>query len=73
MKRAFESEVLAGAVEVLRATRRIDAESEEVEVATCDPLNLVGIITPGPRVPAVRGHVLRYRDGEAVEAARALG
>ncbi|MBK9753725.1 MAG: DEAD/DEAH box helicase [Nannocystis sp.] len=68
-----EQFALPEAVEVLRATRRIDAESEEVEVATCDPLNLVGIITPGPRVPAVRGHVLRYRDGEAVEAARALG
>ena len=59
------------AVELLRAARRLDAaeaEREEVELATCDPLNLVGIITAGPRVPAVRGHVLRYRDGEVVGA-----
>ena len=62
---------LPEAVELLRAARRLDAaaeQGEEVELATCDPLNLVGIITAGPRVPAVRGHVLRYRDGEVVGA-----
>ena len=47
-------------------------EVEEIEVATTDPLNLVGIITGGPRVPAVRGHVLRYRDGAPVEVSRPL-
>lgn len=66
-----EQFALPEAVELLRAARRLDAaevEGEEVELATCDPLNLVGIITAGPRVPAVRGHVLRYRDGEVVGA-----
>jgi ATP-dependent Lhr-like helicase len=29
-------------------------------------LNLVGIITPGPRVPAVLGHHVEYRDGVPV-------
>src|SRR5262249_32390830 len=28
-----------------------------------DPLNLVGIITPGPRLPALTGNRLLYRDG----------
>jgi ATP-dependent Lhr-like helicase len=34
-----------------------------VRVSACDPLNLVGVITPGPRVPAVLGHHVSYRDG----------
>ena len=28
-----------------------------------DPLNLVGILTPGPRLPALTGNRLLYRDG----------
>jgi ATP-dependent helicase Lhr and Lhr-like helicase len=28
-----------------------------------DPLNLVGILTPGPRLPALTGHRVLYRDG----------
>ena len=28
-----------------------------------DPLNLVGIITPGARVPALTGNRVLYRDG----------
>jgi len=34
-----------------------------VRVSAVDPLNLVGVITPGPRVPAVLGHHVEYRDG----------
>ncbi len=68
-----EQFALPEAVEALRALRRAPIEAtEEIEVATTDPLNLVGIITAGPRVPAVRGHVLRYRDGAPVEAVRLL-
>jgi ATP-dependent Lhr-like helicase len=68
-----EQFALPEAVEALRALRRGGAgEVEEIEVATTDPLNLVGIITGGPRVPAVRGHVLRYRDGAPVEVSRPL-
>lgn len=70
-----EQFALPGAVEALRALRRADAGSitgEDIEIATCDPLNLVGIITAGPRVPAVRGHVLRYRDGAPQGVTRTL-
>ena len=31
-----------------------------------DPLNLVGILTPGPRLPALTGNRLLYRDGVPV-------
>jgi ATP-dependent Lhr-like helicase len=51
------------ALEALRAIRRETAEGQVVRVSACDPLNLVGVITPGPRVPAVLGHHVSYRDG----------
>jgi ATP-dependent Lhr-like helicase len=34
-----------------------------VRLSACDPLNLVGIITPGPRVPALRGGEVVFLDG----------
>jgi ATP-dependent Lhr-like helicase len=69
-----EQFALPEAVEALRALpkdqRRRDPE--EVTVAATDPLNLVGILTPGPRVPAVGGHSVLYRDGAPVVALRTL-
>jgi ATP-dependent Lhr-like helicase len=58
-----EQYALPEAVEALRRTRRTERCGETVRIAAVDPLNLTGIITPGPRVPAVRGHVVIYRDG----------
>ncbi len=59
------------ALEALRAIRRAEPTGEIVSVSACDPLNLVGIVTPGPRVPAVLGHRVSYRDGvPVVEEAR---
>jgi ATP-dependent helicase Lhr and Lhr-like helicase len=34
-----------------------------VEIAGVDPLNLNGVVTPGPRVPAVLGQKVVYLDG----------
>jgi ATP-dependent Lhr-like helicase len=51
------------ALEALRAIRREQPSGQTVRVSACDPLNLVGILSPGPRVPAVSGHHLHYRDG----------
>ena len=68
-----EQFALPEAVEALRALHRAGTDAaEEIEVATTDPLNLVGIVTTGPRVPAIRGHVLRYRGGAPVEVTRPL-
>ncbi len=58
-----EQYALPEAVEALRQTRRRERTDEIVRVAAVDPLNLVGILTPGPRVPALRTHVVVYRDG----------
>jgi ATP-dependent helicase Lhr and Lhr-like helicase len=61
-----EQYALPDAVEALRLTRRRERTGELVRVAAVDPLNLVGILTPGPRVPAVRGNLVVYRDGVPV-------
>jgi len=67
-----EQFALPAALEGLRALRR-SAAAEEVSVPATDPLNLVGILTPGPRVPAVGGHAVLYRDGAPLGALRSLG
>ena len=51
------------AVEALRRVRRAERRDELVRVSGVDPLNLVGILTPGPRIPAVHTNVVVYRDG----------
>ena len=61
-----EQYALPGAVDALRATRRRERSGECVRVSAVDPLNLVGILTPGPRVPALRTRVVVYRDGAPV-------
>jgi ATP-dependent helicase Lhr and Lhr-like helicase len=59
------------AVEQLRAVRRSPHRGEVVELSACDPLNLVGIVLPGARLPAQRGRMLRLVDG-ALSAEPAL-
>ncbi len=39
-----------------------------IVVSACDPLNLAGILTPGPRVPSVPGNRLAYRNGVPIAA-----
>jgi ATP-dependent helicase Lhr and Lhr-like helicase len=51
------------AVESLRAVRREPKRGEIVRLSACDPLNLVGIITPGPRVPATLSNTVVLCDG----------
>jgi ATP-dependent Lhr-like helicase len=68
-----EQYALPEAVEALRGTRRRPRTGELVRVAAVDPLNLVGIVTVGPRVPAVRGQLVVYRDGLPVAPGEAAG
>jgi len=51
------------AVTALRATRREERRGEVVRLSACDPLNLVGIVTPGPRIQATLAGTVVYRDG----------
>ena len=61
-----EQFALPEAVDALRAIRRQEAGGQYVRVSGCDPLNLAGILTPGPRIPAVLGNRIVYRDGVPV-------
>jgi ATP-dependent Lhr-like helicase len=51
------------AVEALRAVRKEPRRGEVVRLSACDPLNLVGILTPGPRVPATLANSVVFVDG----------
>ena len=62
-----EQFALPEAVEALRAQRRIQTPQEPVTVSASDPLNLVGILSPGPRVSPYSNQVIAYHDGVPVE------
>ncbi len=58
-----EQFALPEAVEGLRAIRKRPDPEEICAVSAADPLNLVGIITPGPKLPAVHGNRVLYKAG----------
>jgi len=63
-----EQFALPEAVKMLRDTRRAPSAGEFVVVSGADPLNLVGTILPGAKVPALTGNRVLYRDGEPIGA-----
>jgi ATP-dependent Lhr-like helicase len=58
-----EQYALPEAVELLRRIRRQDRRGEVVRLCACDPLNLVGTLLPGARIPALAANFVSYRDG----------
>jgi ATP-dependent Lhr-like helicase len=66
-----EQFALPEAVESLRALRKSGgsgAAGQEIKLSAADPLNLVGVILPGPRVPAQPSNFIVFRDGMVVGA-----
>ena len=61
-----EQFALPDAVPALRETHRAPATGALEVVSACDPLNLVGIVTPGERVPSQPGNRVVFRDGVPV-------
>jgi ATP-dependent Lhr-like helicase len=61
-----EQYALPDAVAALRAVRRKAPDRALVAVSAADPLNVVGILTPGRRVPALAGNRVLFQDGIAV-------
>jgi ATP-dependent Lhr-like helicase len=55
----------------LLAQVRHRRDDEAISMAASDPLNLTGLVVPGPRVPATRRRHVQYRDGALVEEHRA--
>jgi ATP-dependent Lhr-like helicase len=58
-----EQFALPEAVDMARAVRRQAPSGGRVRLSAVDPLNLTGVVTPGPRVPAMPGNVVTYVDG----------
>jgi ATP-dependent Lhr-like helicase len=61
-----EQFALPVAVESVRGMRGLPLSGETMTLSAADPLNLVGILVPGERVPAISGRFVSYRDGIAV-------
>jgi len=66
-----EQFALPEALDELRAVRHPGPAPEVARVAATDPLNLVGVLSPGPKVPAVVGNAVLYVDGQAVASVEA--
>jgi ATP-dependent Lhr-like helicase len=54
---------LPEAVTLLREVRRKKVSNSWISLSGADPLNLAGILTPGPKLPALTGNRLLFRDG----------
>ncbi len=66
---AGEQYALPEAVDLLTNTAQRPPCGERIVVNAADPLNLTGVITPGPRVAAVATHHVVYLDGIPVDEA----
>jgi ATP-dependent Lhr-like helicase len=58
-----EQFALPDAVGMLRTVRRKPARGTSISLSGVDPLNLAGILTPGPKLAALTGNRLLYQDG----------
>jgi ATP-dependent Lhr-like helicase len=67
-----EQYALPEAVEALRTVRKLERTGETVLIRAADPLNLVGIVLPGPRVPALAANTVTYVDGVPEDATAAF-
>ena len=67
-----EQFALPVAVESVRAMRNLPLSGETMTLSAADPLNLVGILVPGERVPAISGRTVNYGDGIALVDAGAV-
>jgi ATP-dependent Lhr-like helicase len=56
------------AIEALRATRRRQDDGEVLLIAAADPLNLVGILTPGARISPLSGQVIAFERGVPIDS-----
>lgn len=69
------SSVMAERSSAARDESPLQAAGERIVISAADPLNLVGIVVPGGRIPAISGRSVTFRDGiwepegEALKAA----
>jgi ATP-dependent Lhr-like helicase len=60
-----EQFALPVAVDSVRELRRTESSPDAITLSAADPLNLVGILVPGERVPAISGNRVSYCAGVA--------
>jgi ATP-dependent Lhr-like helicase len=63
-----EQFALPDAVGLLREMRRRPSSGQWVSLSGADPLNLIGILTPGQRLAALTANRVVYRDGLPIAA-----
>ena len=60
---AGEQFALPDAIATLRTVRRDTGTGKLISISASDPLNLLGILIPGERIPALRSNRILFRDG----------
>ncbi len=63
-----EQFALPEAVGLLRSVQKDRGEGQLLAISAADPLNLAGVLTPGPRVPAITANRILLRDGVPLAA-----
>jgi ATP-dependent helicase Lhr and Lhr-like helicase len=66
-----EQFALPEAIGLLRSIRKTSPKSELIALSAADPLNLQGLLTPGPRIPAFTKNRLLFRGGLPIAALEA--
>lgn len=66
-----EQFALPEAIGLLRSVRKAAPKGECIVISGADPLNLLGILTSGPRVPAFTSNRILLRDGMPIAALNA--
>jgi ATP-dependent Lhr-like helicase len=66
-----EQFALPEAIGLLRSIRKAPENGELIALSAADPLNLQGILTPGPRIAALTASRILFRDGLPVAALEA--
>jgi ATP-dependent Lhr-like helicase len=62
-----EQFALPEALTALRAVHEAPADGTTVTICAADPVNLTGIVLPGPRVPSRRNQFITFVDGIVAE------
>jgi len=66
-----EQFALSEAIGSLRSIRKTPGNGDLIVISAADPLNLAGILTPGPRVAAISANRILLRDGIPIAALKA--
>jgi ATP-dependent Lhr-like helicase len=66
-----EQFALPEAIGLLRSIRKAPPKGELITLSAADPLNLQGILTPGPRIAALTPNRILFRDGLPIAALEA--